>query len=275
MAVTRSSPSIVRAPGSQAGEDAFRAVAEMRASALITPITGRTCRRSRPASPDTSGMACAIMWNVCPRMRSADIPCPDMALGLYDLVLAVDHEQERSWLIASGYPETSTAARAERARARIAWARERLRAAPRGARPASWSIAAKPDRAPAELKAADPPDHRLHRGRRHLSGQHHPALPRQAAAGASTASRSIVPLRIAQSGDLRGLSRFRRHRDRCPPRPSASCSCATAAGRDAARSRARVRAAPTPAEDERLARRAAREREGPRRERDDRRSAAQ
>jgi para-aminobenzoate synthetase component 1 len=37
----------------------------------------------------------------------ADIAWPDLIVGLYDLVLAVDHVEGRAWLLASGYPETT------------------------------------------------------------------------------------------------------------------------------------------------------------------------
>jgi para-aminobenzoate synthetase component 1 len=88
-----------------------------------------------------------------PRHARADIAWPDLVLGLYDLVLAIDHAESRAWLLASGYPETSSRTRRERAEARIAWARERLRRAPQTS-PASWAIAAKPDLTPVEFKNA-------------------------------------------------------------------------------------------------------------------------
>jgi para-aminobenzoate synthetase component 1 len=134
------------------GEDAFQAVAKM---ARLYEVDHRP-----DLPPFQTGIAGYFGYGLrhhverVPAHRSADIHWPDMVLGLYDLALAVDHEQGRSWLLASGYPETGTAARAERARARIAWARERLHAAPPAARPDSWSIAAKPDVAPADLEAA-------------------------------------------------------------------------------------------------------------------------
>jgi para-aminobenzoate synthetase component I len=84
----------------------------------------------------------------------ADVPWPDLALGLYDLVLAVDHVSRRAWLLASGYPETSAAARRERATARIAWAEERLLSARPARSSASWAIAAKADLSPAEFRQA-------------------------------------------------------------------------------------------------------------------------
>src|SRR5262249_24373799 len=42
-----------------------------------------------------------------PAHAGRDIPWPDLILGLYDLVLAVDHLKGRAWLLASGYPQTS------------------------------------------------------------------------------------------------------------------------------------------------------------------------
>ena len=84
----------------------------------------------------------------------ADIAWPDLALGLYDLVLAVDHLARRAWLLASGYPETSPAARRERAGARIAWAREKLRSVAAERPSASWAISATADLSPEEFRRA-------------------------------------------------------------------------------------------------------------------------
>ncbi len=50
---------------------------------------------------------------------------PDMAIGLYDWVLAYDHLAGRAWLIATGFPQKERAGR-ERAAARLRWAREVL-----------------------------------------------------------------------------------------------------------------------------------------------------
>ena len=43
---------------------------------------------------------------------------PIFAVGIYDVVLAIDHVQQRSWIISQGFPETDLAARRERAEAR-------------------------------------------------------------------------------------------------------------------------------------------------------------
>lgn len=45
---------------------------------------------------------------------------PALAIGLYDIVLAYDHGQQRAWLISHGFPETAPVARQQRARERIA-----------------------------------------------------------------------------------------------------------------------------------------------------------
>jgi para-aminobenzoate synthetase component I len=89
-----------------------------------------------------------------PTHTHADIAWPDLMLGLYDLVLAVDHVEGRAWLLASGYPETTPQARRERAEARIGWARERLRQAPQTSPALSWAIAAKPDLRQSEFEHA-------------------------------------------------------------------------------------------------------------------------
>jgi para-aminobenzoate synthetase component 1 len=68
----------------------------------------------------------------------------DLAVGYYDLVIAVDHQMHRAFVIASGAPEQDAAARRNRAQARTDWALARL--ARRAGRPNfSWSIDARPD----------------------------------------------------------------------------------------------------------------------------------
>jgi para-aminobenzoate synthetase component 1 len=51
---------------------------------------------------------------------------PAMAVGLYDVVVAFDHERQAAWLISQGLPETGMQARRERAAARMAQFRDRL-----------------------------------------------------------------------------------------------------------------------------------------------------
>lgn len=54
-----------------------------------------------------------------PLPRFDEFHFPALAIGLYDIVLAYDHVQQRAWLISHGYPETSPSARQLRARERI------------------------------------------------------------------------------------------------------------------------------------------------------------
>jgi para-aminobenzoate synthetase component 1 len=53
-----------------------------------------------------------------PRPRFDEFQVPDLAVGLYDWVLAQDHEQGKCWLISTGWPEPDPARRAELARRR-------------------------------------------------------------------------------------------------------------------------------------------------------------
>jgi len=51
---------------------------------------------------------------------------PALAIGLYDVVVAFDHQRQTSWIISQGLPESEPAARRERAAARVAAFREHL-----------------------------------------------------------------------------------------------------------------------------------------------------
>ncbi|MEQ8211054.1 MAG: anthranilate synthase component I family protein [Lacipirellulaceae bacterium] len=56
-----------------------------------------------------------------------DLPVPALAVGLYDLVFAFDHDTGQSWIISQGFPETDFADRHQRAEARLAEAKQWLR----------------------------------------------------------------------------------------------------------------------------------------------------
>src|SRR5437879_7295887 len=60
-----------------------------------------------------------------PRPRYDDLAIPDVVLGLYDWVIAWDHQGQRAWVISTGIPEQGTA-RAERAAERLKFVRKRL-----------------------------------------------------------------------------------------------------------------------------------------------------
>ncbi len=55
-----------------------------------------------------------------PRARIDEFGLPALAIGLYDVVMAIDHLQHRAWLISLGLPERSPAARRRRATERLA-----------------------------------------------------------------------------------------------------------------------------------------------------------
>jgi para-aminobenzoate synthetase component I len=60
-----------------------------------------------------------------PRTRYDDLAIPDVMLGLYDWVIAWDHQTGHAWVISTGIPEQGTA-RHERAARRLAFVKERL-----------------------------------------------------------------------------------------------------------------------------------------------------
>lgn len=53
-----------------------------------------------------------------PEFDEFEVPC--LAVGLYDVVIACDHAENRAWIISQGWPETDPARRAQRARERAA-----------------------------------------------------------------------------------------------------------------------------------------------------------
>ncbi|HEV8388758.1 MAG TPA: aminodeoxychorismate synthase component I [Dongiaceae bacterium] len=142
----------VRLNGVQAGGDLFDSIGELCAR------YGVETRSDLP--PFQTGLAGYFGYGLrhlieqVPAHASADISWPDLILGLYDLVLALDHREGRAWLLASGYPESTPRARRERAETRIGWARDRLLRAPQASPSASWAISAKSDLTQAEFKDA-------------------------------------------------------------------------------------------------------------------------
>ena len=69
-----------------------------------------------------------------PAPRIDEFQAPAVAVGVYDTVLAVDHFENRAWLVSQGFPEIEPAARRRRARERLASFRAWL-AEPAGAAP--------------------------------------------------------------------------------------------------------------------------------------------
>src|SRR3989442_3723942 len=88
-----------------------------------------------------------------PRPRYDDLAIPDVVLGLYDWVIAWDHQAQRAWVISTGIPEQGTA-RVERAARRLAFAKERLAGRGRDAAPPT---APAPGRLSAPSPSVPPP----------------------------------------------------------------------------------------------------------------------
>lgn len=66
---------------------------------------------------------------VLPRTTYSDFSVPEMAMGIYDWVLAFDHLTDQAWLISTGFPEGDPLQRDKRARERadevMRWLEER------------------------------------------------------------------------------------------------------------------------------------------------------
>ncbi len=78
-----------------------------------------------------------------PRPRFDEFEVPAMAIGLYDVVLAIDHLAGEAWIISQGFPETDPRARLKRARERLKqfsqWLNE-----PRGRQPKAIAASDRP-----------------------------------------------------------------------------------------------------------------------------------
>ena len=92
---------------------------------------------SVPGLPPFQGGAAGLFgYGLCrhverlPPPRRDEFRVPDMAIGLYDWVLAYDHRAGRAWLLATGFPRRLEAGR-QCAAARLCWAREVLKMPPR------------------------------------------------------------------------------------------------------------------------------------------------
>lgn len=54
-----------------------------------------------------------------PTPRFDEFQVPALAVGFYDVVLALDHREQRAWVISQGFPETDPSRRLRRARERL------------------------------------------------------------------------------------------------------------------------------------------------------------
>ena len=82
--------------------------------------------------PFQGGAAGLFSYDLChhverlPRPRFDEFAVPDMVVGFYDWVIAVDHLENRAWIVSTGLPEREEGARLVRARRRIESVRDWL-----------------------------------------------------------------------------------------------------------------------------------------------------
>ena len=139
VAVVRSKGSRTECGARIVPEDALDAVRELLAPYATDPL---------PGLPPFQGGAAGYLaydWGRVheriPPPRHDDLGVPDVVLGVYDWVLAWDHEVSRAWLISTGMLETSPPARTRRAADRAAVVLERLKSADAtAARQVPWPL---------------------------------------------------------------------------------------------------------------------------------------
>jgi para-aminobenzoate synthetase component 1 len=91
-------------------------LAERLASFVMEPV--------KELPPFQGGAAGLFSYDLChhierlPRPQHDDFAIPDLAVGIYDWVIAFDHQAGHSWLLSSGYPETDPHRRWQRAKQR-------------------------------------------------------------------------------------------------------------------------------------------------------------
>ena len=125
---------IVRSKGAltqQLGEGRWTRVAAdpvAHVSALLEPFAAEPVAGLPPFQGGAAGYV-GYDWGAqlerVPRTRYDDLAIPDVMLGLYDWVIAWDHQTKRAWVISTGIPEQGAAGR-ERAARRLAFVKERL-----------------------------------------------------------------------------------------------------------------------------------------------------
>ena len=104
--------------------DALQAVGAMLAPHAAEPLQGLP-----PFQGGAAGYLAYDWGRVLERLpepRHDDLALPDVVIGVYDWVLAWDHDASRTWLVSTGLPATSLPDRARRAADRAAAVRGRL-----------------------------------------------------------------------------------------------------------------------------------------------------
>jgi para-aminobenzoate synthetase component 1 len=122
-----------RLVGRHTAADPFAALA-----GRLAPYRGETV----PGLPPFQGGAAGLFgYDLChhverlPRPVFDEFATPDLAVGLYDWVVAFDHVRGRAWVVSTGFPETEPGRRRARAEQRLREVRRRLDRPPPTLRP--------------------------------------------------------------------------------------------------------------------------------------------
>ncbi len=92
---------------------------------LARRLDGHRGQRHPDLPPFQGGAAGLLSYDLGRQLERLPAPAidefrvPAIALGLYDVVVAFDHVQNRAWIVSQGFPETMASARGERAGARL------------------------------------------------------------------------------------------------------------------------------------------------------------
>jgi len=92
-------------------------------AAAMAPYTSATVADLPPFQGGAAGLLgyeLGRSLEQLPRPRFDEFQTPALAVGLYDVVIAMDHQLQRCWVISQGFPETEPASRQRRAEQRMA-----------------------------------------------------------------------------------------------------------------------------------------------------------
>jgi para-aminobenzoate synthetase component 1 len=91
-------------------------------AARVSPLAARTIAGLPPFQGGAAGLFSYDLGRSLERLppaRCDEFEIPALAIGLYDVLLAVDHVEERAWIISQGFPQTEPQRRRRRAAERI------------------------------------------------------------------------------------------------------------------------------------------------------------
>jgi para-aminobenzoate synthetase component 1 len=113
---------------SVAAVDPFAVLGEQLGRCRVDPV--------KDLPPFQGGAAGLFGYDLChhlerlPRPRYDEFAVPDLAVGFFDWVVAIDHAKQRAWLVSTGLPETVPVRRQRRAAMRLQSVRQLLRKPP-------------------------------------------------------------------------------------------------------------------------------------------------